>query len=75
MTTLTLHLVTAQKGLERGMALTGSAFHVSTDQLSNLWATQSLKGQGSRRLTKGKEENQEGLVSGKPRKVTEPTSR
>ena len=75
MTVLTLHLVTAQKGLGHGMVLTGSAFHVSTDQLSNLRATQSLKGQGSRRLTKGKEENQEGLVSGKPRKVTEPTSR
>ena len=73
MATLTLHLVTAQKWLEHGMALTGSAFRVSTDQLSNLQATQSLKGQGSRRLTKGKEENQEGLVSGKPRKVTEPT--
>ena len=75
MTTLTRHLVTEQKGLEHGMALTGSAFHVRTDQLSNLQAAQSLKGQGSRRLTQGKEENQEGLVSRKPRKVTEPASR
>ena len=75
MTTLTLHLVTTQKGLEHGMALTGSAFHVKTNQLSNLQAAQSLKGQGLRRLTQGKEENQEGLVSEKPRKVTEPASR
>lgn len=40
---LTLHMVRAPKGLEHGMMLTGSAFGVRTDQLSNLQVTPTFK--------------------------------